>query len=77
MQVLFYKLQKIIIYCVLSDFFTYLPGNFVGASTLARNKNYYKPQKCGLFYVKFYLFLCCTELYFIFICDIMRYETQL
>ena len=48
-----------------------------GASTLARNKNYYKPQKCGLFYVKFYLFLCCTELYFIFICDIMRYETQL
>lgn len=49
----------------------------VGASTLARNKNYYKPQKCGLFYVKFYLFLCCTELYFIFICDIMRYETQL
>ena len=28
-----------------------------GASTLARNKNYYKPQKCGLFYVKFYLFL--------------------
>lgn len=70
MQVLFYKLQKIIIYCVLPDFFT-------GASTLARNKNYYKPQKCGLFYVKFYLFLCCTELYFIFICDIMRYETQL
>ena len=50
---------------------------FSGASTLARNKNYYKPQKCGLFYVKFYLFLCCTELYFIFICDIMRYETQL
>ena len=50
---------------------------FIGASTLARNKNYYKPQKCGLFYVKFYLFLCCTELYFIFICDIMRYETQL
>lgn len=49
----------------------------IGASTLARNKNYYKPQKCGLFYVKFYLFLCCTELYFIFICDIMRYETQL
>ena len=49
----------------------------LGASTLARNKNYYKPQKCGLFYVKFYLFLCCTELYFIFICDIMRYETQL
>ena len=48
-----------------------------GSSTLARNKNYYKPQKCGLFYVKFYLFLCCTELYFIFICDIMRYETQL
>ncbi|MFR0961947.1 MAG: hypothetical protein ACLSGB_08600 [Dorea sp.] len=46
-------------------------------ATLARNKNYYKPQKCGLFYVKFYLFLCCTELYFIFICDIMRYETQL
>lgn len=29
MQVLFYKLQKIIIYCVLSDFFVYLPGNFV------------------------------------------------
>ena len=52
-------------------------GYAVGASTLARNKNYYKPQKCGLFYVKFYLFLCCTELYFIFICDIMRYETQL
>lgn len=52
-------------------------GEGVGASTLARNKNYYKPQKCGLFYVKFYLFLCCTELYFIFICDIMRYETQL
>ena len=51
--------------------------NTGGASTLARNKNYYKPQKCGLFYVKFYLFLCCTELYFIFICDIMRYETQL
>ena len=50
---------------------------YTGASTLARNKNYYKPQKCGLFYVKFYLFLCCTELYFIFICDIMRYETQL
>lgn len=48
-----------------------------GASTLARNKNYYKPQKCGLFYVKFYLFLCCMELCFIFICDIMRYETQL
>ena len=46
-----------------------------GSSTLARNKNYYKPQKCGLFYVKFYLFLCCTGLYFIFICDIMRYET--
>ena len=52
-------------------------GSRAGASTLARNKNYYKPQKCGLFYVKFYLFLCCTELYFIFICDIMRYETQL
>lgn len=52
-------------------------NNNGGASTLARNKNYYKPQKCGLFYVKFYLFLCCTELYFIFICDIMRYETQL
>ena len=52
-------------------------GITIGASTLARNKNYYKPQKCGLFYVKFYLFLCCTELYFIFICDIMRYETQL
>ena len=51
--------------------------DIIGASTLARNKNYYKPQKCGLFYVKFYLFLCCTELYFIFICDIMRYETQL
>ena len=49
----------------------------IGSSTLARNKNYYKPQKCGLFYVKFYLFLCCTGLYFIFICDIMRYETQL
>ena len=48
-----------------------------GSSTLARNKNYYKPQKCGLFYVKFYLFLCCTGLYFLFICDIMRYETQL
>jgi hypothetical protein len=29
MQVLFYKLQKIIIYCVLSDFFAYFPGNFV------------------------------------------------
>ena len=55
-------------------FAVFLPD---GASTLARNKNYYKPQKCGLFYVKFYLFLCCTELYFIFICDIMRYETQL
>lgn len=55
----------------------YIFQNNVGASTLARNKNYYKPQKCGLFYVKFYLFLCCTELYFIFICDIMRYETQL
>ena len=53
------------------------PAENDGASTLARNKNYYKPQKCGLFYVKFYLFLCCTELYFIFICDIMRYETQL
>lgn len=52
-------------------------GASVGSSTLARNKNYYKPQKCGLFYVKFYLFLCCTELYFLFICDIMRYETQL
>ena len=50
---------------------------FRGSSTLARNKNYYKPQKCGLFYVKFYLFLCCTGLYFLFICDIMRYETQL
>ena len=54
-----------------------IDGYTAGASTLARNKNYYKPQKCGLFYVKFYLFLCCTELYFIFICDIMRYETQL
>ena len=57
--------------------FVHLFHFFDGASTLARNKNYYKPQKCGLFYVKFYLFLCCTELYFIFICDIMRYETQL
>lgn len=57
--------------------FCTLQGFPYGASTLARNKNYYKPQKCGLFYVKFYLFLCCTELYFIFICDIMRYETQL
>ena len=29
MQALFYKLQKLIIYCVLPDFFAYLPGNFV------------------------------------------------
>ena len=60
-----------------ADKFHQEENNNGGASTLARNKNYYKPQKCGLFYVKFYLFLCCTELYFIFICDIMRYETQL
>ena len=62
--------------CTISDM-AKEAGRKGGASTLARNKNYYKPQKCGLFYVKFYLFLCCTELYFIFICDIMRYETQL
>ena len=82
-------LIRIIIAAVLIVVFSLLPAEgylrfvlfmipyLVGASTLARNKNYYKPQKCGLFYVKFYLFLCCTELYFIFICDIMRYETQL
>ncbi|RKJ61323.1 hypothetical protein D7Y06_20820, partial [Roseburia sp. 1XD42-69] len=34
-----------------------------GSSTLVRNIKHYKPQKCGLFYVKFYLFLCCMALF--------------
>lgn len=35
-----------------------------GSSTLVRNIKHYKPQKCGLFYVKFYLFLCCMALFY-------------
>ena len=70
------EVQKLVPFSLIEEEFNLILDE-AGSSTLARNKNYYKPQKCGLFYVKFYLFLCCTGLYFLFICDIMRYETQL
>ncbi len=45
--------------------FIILAAMFIaGSSTLVRNIKHYKPQKCGLFYVKFYLFLCCMALFY-------------
>lgn len=49
---------------VVADMQGELCGDFDGSSTLVRNIKHYKPQKCGLFYVKFYLFLCCMALFY-------------
>ncbi len=48
-----------------------------GFSTVEHPMMFKKPQKCGVFYVKFLKNICCTVLHYLLFCDMLGFKEAL